>query len=187
VTALAAILVMVGLEQLRTSLPRPAAALSFILALAYAIHIPFTFPLERRIQRKVEMGVRWKVGRYLDNVMTRDDAVVLETLGYIGFAAFNKTTYDYPGLSSKVATDTLQSLPPGQRYMNGMLAKLRPKYAALRDVELDAFRNSYPLVFREYSVAAVFTVAPGLDLRCGGVEFVSVDWKFTVLRRNDRP
>jgi hypothetical protein len=187
VTALAAILVTVGLQQLRLALPRHAAVLSFILALAYAIHIPFTFPLERRIQRKVEMGVRWKVGRYLDNVMSPNDAVVLETLGYIGFAAFNKTTYDYPGLSSKVVTDTLQSLPPGERYMNGMMAKLRPKYAALRDVELDAFRNTYPLVFREYSVAAVFTAAPGLDLRCGGVEFVSVDWKFTVLRRNDRP
>lgn len=187
VTALAAILVTAGLEQLRLSLPKPAAALSFILALAYAIHIPFTFPLEKRIQSKIEMGVRWKVGRYLDKVMTANDAVVLETLGYIGFAAFNKTTYDYPGLSSKVATDALQSLPPGQRYMNGMLAKLRPKYAALRDVELDAFRNAYPLVFREYSVAAVFTAAPGLDMRCGGVEFVSVDWKFTVLRRNDQP
>jgi hypothetical protein len=187
VTALAAILVMAGLEQLRLSLPRHAAALSFILAVAYAIHIPFTFPLERRIQREVEMGVRWKVGRYLAKVMTPDDAVGLETLGYIGFAAFNKTTYDYPGLSSKIVTDTLQSLPPGQRHMKDMLGKLRPEYAALRDVELDAFRNAYPLVAREYSVAAVFTVAPGLELTCGGVEFVSVDWKFTVLRRNDRP
>jgi hypothetical protein len=118
--------------------------------------------------------------------MGPNDAVVLETLGYIGFAAFNKTTYDYPGLSSKIVTDTLRALPPGRRYMNGMLAALRPKYAVLRDVELDAFRNAYPVESREYKVAAVFTAAPNLDLKKWGVEFVSVDAKFTVLRRNDQ-
>jgi hypothetical protein len=187
VTALAAILVMLGLQQLRLSLPKHATALAFLLTLAYAIHIPFTFPLEKRVQSKIEMGVRWKVGRYLDAVMGPGDAVVLETLGYIGFAAFNKTTYDYPGLSSRIVTDTLRSLPPGRRYMNGMLAALRPKYAVLRDVELDAFRNAYPVESREYSVAAIFTAAPNLDLRKWGVEFVSVDAKFTVLRRNDQP
>jgi hypothetical protein len=186
VTAVAAILVMLGLQQLHFSLPKHATTLAFLLTLAYAIHIPFTFPLEKRVQSRIEMGVRWKVGRYLDAVMGPNDAVVLETLGYIGFAAFNKTTYDYPGLSSKIVTDTLRSLPPGRRYMNGMLAALRPKYAVLRDVELDAFRNAYPVESREYKVAAVFTAAPNLDLKKWGIEFVSVDAKFTVLRRNDQ-
>ncbi|MEY2562535.1 MAG: hypothetical protein QOH88_728 [Verrucomicrobiota bacterium] len=187
ITALGAILVMLGLQQVWLALPKAAAALSFYLALAYAVHIPFTFPLERRIQSKVEMGVRWKVGRYLDGVMTSNDAVVLETLGYIGFAAFNKTTYDYPGLSSKVVTDTFQSLPPGKRYMNGLLETLRPKYAALRDMELESFQRNCPVAFRDYSVAAVISAAPGLDLKNAGVEFVSIDTKFTVLRRNDPP
>src|SRR5262249_50415130 len=62
-----------------------AITLATGLALLYAIHIPFSFPLDRQMQKDVENGVRDEVGRKLNELMKPEDTAVLEPLGYIGW------------------------------------------------------------------------------------------------------
>ena len=48
----------------------PAAALLAAAILApYAMHMPFTLPLDRTVQREIEDGVRSRVGKILDGLI----------------------------------------------------------------------------------------------------------------------
>ena len=67
-----------------------------VLALAYAIHIPFTLPLEAGVQHEIEDPVRDQVGRYLGEVAKAGETIVTEPSGYVGYYT-NATLLDYPG------------------------------------------------------------------------------------------
>jgi hypothetical protein len=172
-----------GLDELLRQRHRWRVGVAVLLLVAYAFHIPFTFPLERRVQHQVEDAVRRPIGRYLDHVMTPDDGVVLEPLGYIGFEALGHTTWDYPGLSSKVVTDELSSLPHDERTMDRLVVDLRPRYVVFRAVEYSEFSEAWPDVAAKYDVVRRFDADPRLDLTIGPVNYGSADLHFVVLRR----
>ena len=69
VVAVTVILAAIGLDRL-TRLCRTAAVAvpATVLALAYAIQIPFTLPLEARVQHEIEDKVRQPLGGYLGEV-----------------------------------------------------------------------------------------------------------------------
>jgi hypothetical protein len=182
-TALVAVLAAAGLDDVRAVASRTATALTAALTLAFAMHIPYSFPLEKRIQEDVELGVRMRVGNALDARMTPDDAAVMEPLGYIGFAAFNKTMWDFPGLSSEVVTDALAELPPDRRNLASVVDKLRPRFAVLRDHELEFLRGAYPDTAAAYHVVEVVEARPGLDLSQRGLTYSNGDTKFSLLER----
>ena len=184
IAAVAVIYAGHGLDLLmRTSQALILRALPIALFAMYAIHIPFTYPLDREVQVAVEDGVRREVGRYLDQVMDEDDTVVLEPLGYIGWEAFNKTTWDYPGLSSVVVTDTLRRLPESERHIQELTRELHPTHLVLRDTEWVVLQTRFPDVASNYRVLRQFTASPNLDLSRGGLSYSSVDKHFFVLER----
>jgi hypothetical protein len=182
-TALAAVCVSAGLARLSRAFPRSTAILSASLVLAYAIHIPFSYPIERRLQRTIEDGVRRRVGQYLGSHMKPHDTAVLEPIGYFGWFAGAHTIYDFPGLTSKRVTDILDNVQPAQRSLPFLIERLKPHWAVLRPHELDEFRRDEPQVARDYEVAEVFTSAEEPNLRQWGLEYFTIDRTFVVLRR----
>lgn len=185
VTAFVAVLTAVGLNRLRRVSGVASAVVAGLLVVAFAAHMPFTFPLEKRVQRDIEVAVRTETGKYLDTVMDQDDTVVLEPLGFIAFEAFNKTTYDFPGLSSKVAAAAVSKLPPRRRDVMGLTDAIRPDYAVLRQGEWNFVREHYPETAGMYEELRWFRAREDLDLTQWGLEYFTIDHAFVVLRRVD--
>ena len=119
-TALAVVVSGYALSQLAIKAAVSASALALVLAGSYAMHLPFSMPLDKKVEQAIEINVRERTGHLLAALMTKaDDTVVLEPLGFIGWAAFNKTVYDYPGLGSKVAVRAVKKYANPRRSCSG--------------------------------------------------------------------
>ena len=180
-----------GMQRMSATLSIAPKTVAVVLAIAFALHMPFSFVVERNVQL-VENQVRANVGLYLQANVRPGETVVSESTGYIGFYDGNAKLYDYPGLTSKTSVRALQAMPPDQRSLTDLIAALKPDWLVLRPWELDQLRQQYPDVAAEYDVQKVFEVSgvpeATLDRRgAAGVEFAGysqydVDMKFTVLR-----
>lgn len=160
----------------------PAIGLGMILAFAYALHLPFSMPLDKKVQEKIEVEVRQRTGYMLAGLMKNpDDTVVLEPLGFMGLAAFNRTVYDYPGLGSKVAVRAVKNLSPPR--VAGLVHALQPTYAVLRPNEFGDLTRRFPETAARYELAARMRAAPGLTLRNMGYSYRVIDHDFRILRR----
>lgn len=181
-TALLFIVAGYGLSELVRQGPRPAIALGLVVALSYAVHLPFSMPLDKKVQEAIEVQVRERTGYALAAMMKNPgDTVVLEPLGFIGWAAFNKTVYDYPGLGSKVAVRAMKNLSPPR--VAGLVDALQPTYAVLRPNEFGDLMRRFPQTAARYEVAARMQAAPGLALRNMRYAYRISDNDFRILRR----
>ena len=181
-TALLFIVAGYGLSELAREASRPASVLGVILALCYALHLPFSMPLDKKVQEKIEISVRERTGYTLAGMMKDPgDTVVLEPLGFMGWAAFNKTVYDFPGLGSKVAVRATKNLSPPR--VAGLLDALQPTYAVLRPNEFGDLMRRFPQTAAKYEVAARMRAEPGLTLQNMGYAYRLIDNDFRILRR----
>jgi hypothetical protein len=189
--AVVMIFVALGMQRMSIRIPAPPKAAAVALAVAFAIHMPFSFGTESKIQ-SVEDQVRTQVGLYLRANVQPGQSVVSESAGYIGFYAGVKL-YDYPGLTSKTSLRALQALPPSRRTLIDLISVLKPDWIVVRPWELAELRASFPGTAAEYQVQKVFEV-PGLSESTldtpgtHGVDFAGLtmlddDMKFTVLKR----
>jgi hypothetical protein len=185
------LVVAAGLQRMSTLIAIAPKTVAVALAIAFALHIPFSFPVEGKVQT-VEDTVRTSVGLYLKANVQPGQSVLSESAGYIGFYGAQKL-YDYPGLTSKVSVRALQALPPDRRAIADLIAALQPDWLVLRPWELDSLRVRFPDVASRYEVAKVFEMSgiPESQLNTHGaasVEYagyaqVNIDMKFIVLRR----
>jgi hypothetical protein len=159
-----------------------AAILSLGLAFVYAMHIPFSFPLERIMQREIEEKVRLATGLKLNELMRPEDTAVLEPLGYIGWGARNKTIYDMPGLGSRVSVDALAASP--RPSLPTLIDALKPNYAVLRPRELGDFKRDYPDTFALYEPVARIQAEPDLNVANLGYRYKLPDKDFAILKRS---
>jgi hypothetical protein len=189
--AVVMIFVALGMQRMSIRISAPPKAVAVALAIAFAIHMPFSFGTESKIQ-SVEDQVRTQVGLYLRANVQPGQSVVSESAGYIGFYAGVKL-YDYPGLTSKTSLRALQALPPSRRTMVDLISVLKPDWIVVRPWELAELRASFPDTAVEYQVQKVFEM-PGLSQSTldmpgtHGVDFAGLtmlddDMKFTVLKR----
>jgi hypothetical protein len=152
-----------------------------VLGLAYAAQLPFTLPLEARIQQ-IEDQVRQPLGEYLGRVAKVGDTIVAEPSGYFGYWT-NATLLDDPGLTSKRVTDALGDDPPDPT-IAGLVNIFRPDWLALRPGELALVQAAYPDVAREYEPVREFSVSEAdSPLDRWGLSLVNFDRDFIVLRR----
>lgn len=160
-----------------------SATIACVLALAYGIHMPFSFATERKVQKVVECGVRYKTGVTLAGMMGPTDDVVLGPLGYIGYAAFNKTIYDFPGLGTKATVRKLFHLKDYR--IIGFVAALKPAFIVLRPDELTDLRKHHPDLAANYLIAAEIRAAADAQLETWGYssEGNLYDGDFFILRR----
>lgn len=183
-TALAVIVSGYALSQLALKAPGPASALGFVLAICYAMHLPFSMPLDKKVEQEIEVKVRERTGHLLNRLMTEpDDTAVLEPLGFIGWAAFNKTLYDYPGLGSKVAVGAVKKMQIPGVGVAALVDGLQPTHAVLRPNEFDELQKRFPATADKYEVVTRVQAATGLTLRHMGYEYWVSDDDFRILRR----
>jgi hypothetical protein len=90
-TALFFFLAAYGLDWVSKTSRSAAIVVGCDIALAYAIPLFIAMPIDRAFQREIEFGVRWQVGKELNQLMKPGDTVTLEPLGYIGWVARDKT------------------------------------------------------------------------------------------------
>ena len=181
-TALLFIVAGYGLSELAAKGPRTAIGLGMILALSYALHLPFSMPLDKKVQETIEVNVRQRTGYALAGIMkSNDDTAVLEPLGFMGWAAFNKTVYDFPGLGSKVAVRATKNLSYPR--VAGLVDALQPTYAVLRPNEFGDLIQRFPETAAKYEVAAQMRAVPDLTLRNMGYAYRVIDNDFRILRR----
>ena len=192
--ALVMIVVAIGLQRVIAAAPKavPASkAVATALAVVFAIHMPFSFVVEAKVQT-VEDQVRTNVGEYLKANVQPGQSVVSESAGYIGFYS-NVKLYDYPGLTSPTSVHALQKLPPDRRDVAHLIDVLKPDWLVLRPWELDSLRQKFPDTASLYAVNRVFELPgePESRLNMDGASTVSFaglvetesDEKFIVLKR----
>ena len=190
--ALVMIVVAAGLQRIYVWRPMITKFLSVALAFAFAMHVPFSFGVESKVQA-VENQVRTNVAEYLKATVPPGESVTSESAGYIGFYGGVKL-FDYPGLTSKTSVRALQALPPDQRDLPHLVAALRPDWLVLRPWELNSLREQFPEIAAEYEVVRVFQMSGVSDAQLdadgantisfGGLSETDVDEKFIVLRKN---
>jgi hypothetical protein len=117
-------------------------AFAAFLIFMWVFPLPFLFGVEKQAQIYIENGVRKKVGERLNSIMGKDAVVGLEPLGYIGYYARNKTTFDNPGLSSKIVVEMLKQNgnPPWSFALSYICRFLKPDFMVLRPDELDRIK-----------------------------------------------
>lgn len=181
----------VGAQRLSTRLPLVANTMAVVLSVAFAMHMPFSFPVERNVQA-IENQIRTNVGLYLRANVQPGQSVTSESAGYIGYYGGVKL-YDYPGLTSKTSVQALRSLPPDRRGLADLISVLQPDWLVMRPFELDSLQQKYPAVAAKYRLEKVFEMPnvpeSKLDVRnassvsFGGLVETNIDMKFIVLRR----
>ena len=152
-----------------------------VLILAYSIPIFFAMPLDKMMQVEIEVGVRTKVGHELARAMKSTDTVVLEPLGYIGWAIRNKSVYDYPGLASPVALNALMKRPGTG--LGGMMDTLSPTFAVLRPDVLRDIKHYLPKTADRYEIFRHVMLERPVNLSNYGLRYMLIDDEFYILRR----
>jgi hypothetical protein len=166
-----------------------AAAPAALLALAFAIQLPYAIPLQARVQHDIEDRVRVPLGSYLGSVVRPGQTITSESSGYIGYDT-NGTLYDYPGLVSTTVVDALRDAGAGHHPLQGLdnpqglATLLHPTWLVLREGELAYLRARFPDTARRYRPVRRFRVSVAdSSLRLGGLRLNNIDRDFTVLRR----
>jgi hypothetical protein len=182
-TALFALEVAAGLTLLARRLPRAADALALALALATAATLPFTFAVERRIEREIEDPVRREVGLYLHSVVKEGESVACEPAGFLGYYG-GVLLYDYPGLTSPTVRRALETVPRAERTLPRAIVLVQPSWLVLRPDELKKLVTDFPSTAVHYQLVRTFAVSDEL----GRVEWCGFakddyDTKYYVLAR----
>lgn len=182
--AMVIVLAAVGLDAAARVLPqRLLAVVAGGLAVGFALHLPFTLPLERRVQRDVEARVREPLGRWLAG-NAWGETVTSESSGYVGYYGRGIVLRDFPGLTSKVVTRHWGEVGSSRVSLQALIADLGPRWAVLRPGELATFRRTEPAAARTYTEVRRFRVEEAATpLRRWGVVYASIDREFVVLKR----
>lgn len=178
-TALLFLLAAFGVSWIAMRLRPIAVAASFALVLAYATPLPYTLQLDKRMQEGIEVAVRSKTGKILNGMMSPNDTVALGPLGFIGWEAKNKTTYDFPGLASPKAFAAYRK----HHHMTGLITELSPTFLVFRPAEWKEFNERAPALVAKYRAVAQVQADPSLSLSVGGAAYYLMDNDFIIYRR----
>lgn len=156
--------------------------LAVVLATLFALHIPFSFPLQATIQHQIEDRARAPLGQYLGRVVQPGEGVVSESAGYVGYGGLHGKLYDFPGLTSPRAYSVLRAASFPDRNLTYLVVRLQPEWLVLRPWELAALQADYPTVAERYVQAERFRVA--VPVERWGLVLSNIDEDFYVMRRD---
>jgi hypothetical protein len=183
VLALLFFLCALGIQRLAAPIPRLAAAAAASVAILFALHMPFSFPLEATIQKRIEDRVRAPLGAYLGRVVKPGESITSESSGYVGWDT-NALFYDFPGLTSKTVYNVLRETNGTYTNVCGVVYLLHPDWVVLRPFELAFCRSINPRTLAHYRFDRRFRVSEASSsLEHWGLAFDDIDRDFILLRR----
>jgi hypothetical protein len=172
----------------RISSAQAAAVPAVLLAVVYALPLPYRTLAEARVQHDIEDQVRTPLSQYLGRVVKPGQSITSESSGYVGYDT-NGTLYDYPGLESTTVVDALRDAGAGEDprppidSLPGIAKLLHPDWLVLRPWEASGFAAAYPATARQYRPVRRFHVSDASSsLDVGGFDLFNIDRDFTVYR-----
>jgi hypothetical protein len=130
------------------------------VAVAFAIHTPFSLGMERKLQTNIEVAVRTTVGQELAGLIKPGETLATESAGYYEYYS-NATMLDYPGLTSVRARQAMQQLPPEHRSIIDFLDAVQADWLALRPAEWAGLQRDYPTTAARYDPLDTVQSPPG--------------------------
>ncbi len=164
-------------------IPIAEYAVSISLVVVYLVPAVSYFGHEAYVQNDIDIAVRQATGIKLNSLMNAGQTVVLEPLGFMGAQVTSGSTIDYPGLSSRVMTDALHSLPISERNMGEAVKAIQPNFVVVRQGEWESFRPWEHPQLRDYTLIASIGKPGGADLDFLGATYSNSDDYFEIYGR----
>jgi hypothetical protein len=183
-TAVVALFAAAGLQSLRTELLRDGIVVGLIASLS--MHMPYSWPVERIVQRDVENEVRRTTSLFLAENVPPREAVVAEPAGYLGYYS-DVLLWDFPGLTSPHARSVISTRPYEDRSYPHFILDAAAPWMALRIGEWEQIQSMDPAFASQYTVRGSIVSAAEADgqITYGGLTYRSIDMSFVVLERVD--
>jgi hypothetical protein len=139
-----------------TLFPKVFPAIKYVVASAlvvvYLIPAVSYFQHEAYVQKEIDVGVRQAAGIKLNSLMGEDQTVILEPLGFLGSQVTTGFIVDYPGLASRIMTDSLRLIPIQERNIGSAVREVRPDFVVVRQGEWESFNPSEHPELKDYSL-----------------------------------
>ena len=158
-------------------------AVASALVIAYLIPAVSYFQHEAYVQKEIDVGVRQAVGIKLNSLMSQGQTVILEPLGFLGSQVTTGSVIDYPGLASRIMTDSLQSMPINERNIGSAVQSLRPDFVVVRQGEWESFNPSEYPGLKSYSLVTAIGEPVEGDLTFPGATYSNPDRYFEIYGR----
>jgi hypothetical protein len=158
-------------------------AVASALVIAYLIPAVSYFQHEAYVQKEIDVGVRQAVGIKLNSLMSQGQTVILEPLGFLGSQVTTGFVIDYPGLASRIMTDSLRSMPINERNMGSAVQSLRPDFVVVRQGEWENFNPSEYPGLKSYSLITAIGEPVKGDLTFPGATYSNPDRYFEIYGR----
>ncbi len=157
--------------------------LSCVLVIIYLLPALSYFQHEALVQSDIDEGVRQTTGIELNKFLSADQTVILEPLGFMGSEIDSGAVVDYPGLASRIMTDSLRLLSASERNMGSAVREIQPNFVVVREDEWQSFNpNEYPELKGYKLITTVGKPSDG-DLVFPGATYSNSDRYFEIYGR----
>jgi len=166
-----------------TVMPAIKYVVASTLIVIYVIPAVSYFQHEAYVQKEIDVGVRQAAGIELNSLMGEGQAVILEPLGFLGSEVTNGSIIDYPGLASRIMTDSLQMISINERNMGSAVRVIRPDFVVVRKGEWQSFNPSEHAELNDYSLMAAIGEPADSELAFTGAKYSNSDRYFEIYGR----
>ena len=159
-------------------------AVSALILFMYLIPTISYFQYEAYVQKEIDIGVRQLTGIKLDSLMSSEQTVVLEPLGYVGSEISNGQIIDFPGLASRRMTTTLSKLPIGERSMGKGASGIEPDFIVVRQDEWQSFQPQLVPELLQYKLVATIGQRASENLSFPWATYSNADRYFEIYAKD---
>jgi hypothetical protein len=157
--------------------------LSCALVIIYLLPALSYFQHEALVQSDIDEGVRQATGIELNKLLIGDQTVILEPLGFMGSEINTGDIIDYPGLASRIMTDSLRLLAVPDRNMGSAVREIQPDFVVVRQDEWQSFKPSDHPELADYRLLASIGTPSDGDLVFTGATYSNSDRYFEIYGR----
>lgn len=157
--------------------------LSCVLVVTYLLPAMSYFQHEALVQSDIDEGVRQTTGIQLNKLLDADQTVILEPLGFMGSEINIGAIIDYPGLASRIMTDSLRFLAVSDRNMASAVREIQPDFVVVRESEWESFNPGEHPKLKKYKLIMTIGKPSNDDLVFPGATYSNSDRYFEIYGR----
>jgi len=167
--------------------PKVSISLKYLLSCAlviiYMLPALSYFQHEALVQSDIDVGVRQTTGIELNKFLSADQTVILEPLGFMGSEIDSGAVVDYPGLASRIMTDSLRLLSASERNMGFAVREIQPDFVVVRENEWQSFAPNEHPELKDYKLITTIGKPADGNLVFPGATYSNSDRYFEIYGR----
>jgi hypothetical protein len=168
-------------------LPKVAISLKYFLSctivVIYLLPALSYFQHEALVQSDIDEGVRQATGIELNKLLSGEQTVILEPLGFMGSEINSGAVVDYPGLASRIMTDSLRLLSASDRNMGSAVREIQPDFVVVRENEWQSFAPNEHPELKDYKLITTIGKPADGSLAFPGATYTNADRYFEIYGR----